>query len=239
MPDEKLERVHLDKFLNLFSEDLVGTIEKGEKPDFQIYSNEKIIGIEHTQLFRPSSKQPLQEIESLSSNIAKQAQNIYLTTGHPPVDVSILFNSKYHIRKNMISWLPQTISELVIKIMPKMGESLIEEYKYTNRSYFPEEIDFISISRNKETTESFFSAMDSAVSSRLGIDFIEEQIQRKNKKVNTYGKSCDELWLLLVSDGWRLSSRLKFDKSIDNHIYKCDFDRVFLLKNMKELVELK
>lgn len=60
-------------------------------------------------------------------------------------------------------------------------------------------------------------------------ELLQETINSKNYKYNTYKQKCDKCFLLIVSDNLAgNSSFLEFDDTIKNIFFKTNFDKIFL-----------
>lgn len=73
----------------------------------------------------------------------------------------------------------------------------------------------------------------------LDRDRIQTEIDLKDRKLAEYRRACDEMWLLLVSDGFSPATELRLPDDIKEMRFTTGFDRVFHLNNFAlEAVEL-
>jgi hypothetical protein len=95
------ELTHLENFKEICSFFPDGEIEKTEKPDFLVYAGEKIIGVEHTEIFQPgpSDGTSLQAQDNLGQRVVSKANQLYLQHNGRPLLVQVLFNHKVMIEK--------------------------------------------------------------------------------------------------------------------------------------------
>ncbi len=93
--DKKHELIHLERFKENCTFFPEGEIEWTERPDFIIHSNEKLFGIEHTEIFQPGPPDgsSLQAQDALAQKIVKQASDLYLQNNNKPILVQIMFYS--------------------------------------------------------------------------------------------------------------------------------------------------
>jgi len=97
---------------------------------------------------------------------------------------------------------------------------------------FPEEVDTIHIRRLPSAVRGFWNAPNSGWLPDCSSEQIQAVIDKKNKRVIDYRQHCTSIWLVIVIDGFRISSSFNLPRKIRNHHYRSDFDRTFLLNNV-------
>jgi hypothetical protein len=243
MPSKKeIERWQLDRFVALMPEIQGYEFKESEEPDFLTAFPPKTLGVELTELYHqsPAEGAPMQAQEALRFRIAKAAQRIYAAKGLPSLHVSIHFNPQYVPKKQDVERLSIAISDLVEKNVPKPGQSFSEEYDWENRGYFPEEVIHISAWNVPGMVEPFFSSPSASFVPMLEERDIERVLLSKESKVQRYKENCDEVWLLVSFDQGKLSTFFEHDKEVLQRTYASSFDRVFLLRHVKNcLHEIK
>jgi hypothetical protein len=91
--DKKHELLHLKRFKENCTFFPDGEIECTERPDFIIHLDDKLIGIEHTQIFQPGPPDgsSLQAQAVLMRKIVKKASELYLRQHNKPIFVWVTF----------------------------------------------------------------------------------------------------------------------------------------------------
>jgi hypothetical protein len=56
---------------------------------------------------------------------------------------------------------------------------------------------------------------------------VQELISGKEVKLPAYRQHCDEVWLLIVANGFEPSTFCKLDPEVENFQFTTGFDRVF------------
>jgi hypothetical protein len=243
MPSKKeIERWQLDRFVAVMPDIQGHEVKESEEPDFLLGLPSKTLGVELTELYHepPAEGVPMQAQEALRFRIAKAAQRLYAAKGLPSLHVSIHFNPQYVPNKRDVERLSIAISDLVGKNVPDPGQSFSEEYDWENRDYFPEEVIHISAWNVRGMAEPFFSSPSASFVPTLEERDIERVLLSKESKVQRYRENCDEVWLLVSFDQGQLSTFFEHDEEVLQRTYASSFDRVFLLRHVKNsLHEIK
>lgn len=236
-----LERRYLESVRTLLTDFPVGRIEDKECPDFLVHAANRVIGIEITELHQVPDGQPLplQAREAVRQKIVDRAKTIYDGAGHPPVDCKLHLKDLPY-RKSDIEPLATSIAELARRNIPPDGElCLVEEYDWMNAAYFPDVVDRIRVARYGVMTESFFSADGTAWIGPMPPDLVREAIDVKGAHIDEYLRRCDEAWLAIVADGFRMSTWFVDDAQVRASSFVTPFARVFVLRTFgRQLTEL-
>ncbi len=99
--DKTRELTHLQHFKEICGFFPDGEIEKSEKPDFIIHDEDKLLGIELTEIFQPgtSGGESLQAQDALAQRVVRQVSALYSKNNAKPLYVQILFRPKAILRK--------------------------------------------------------------------------------------------------------------------------------------------
>jgi hypothetical protein len=231
MLDKKCEEMFfVRRFLE--AESLNFEIFPGESPDFTLTSGTSRVGLEVTRIFHPAEikGKPRKVVESLRDRVLSQAQRLYHETGNPPVHVSVFFKSGQPIEKSEVSPLARKLVSLVIRNLPDSDSCKKEEFNWTNRKWFPEELDQIMVWRFSWATKSNWSAPDSEHVPKCSIELIQESISKKNSKFSCYAETHPNCWLLIVADDFSLSGTFEFTHAVLAHGYTSNFERIYLVQ---------
>ncbi len=221
-----------------------GKIIKSESPDFLVTTNDKIIGIELTDLYWNSQQAQEETInrrqnissqqaqETICKKITSEAQSLHLAQNLANVLVTVRFS--HNLSSKDIGCLSKQLVELVSRNMPKPGDNYNEE----NSDTLPEEIKRVTVSRLSDSKESFFNAPLSEFLPELEENHISSALARKEPKVEEYRKRCAEIWLLTNFDTVpsSLATIFDFKEEVLQKTYPSKFDRVFLFDNARKKI---
>lgn len=235
------ERVFLNRFKELFTEFPQGNIKESEEPDFLVDIENGILGIEITEMYRtPESGNPiLQEQESLRKQLANLSKDLFDQKKLNPIFVSLHFNQVNPLKKKNLNSIAQKTIDLVIQNIPKNDNSVILKVA-NNPENFPNELQAIIIFEHK-ISSSTWDVANSGWGYDLTTDEIQEVIDKKNKKTSNYKlkNNCEKLWLLIVTSGYNISTTMNYLENIKQHHFNSNFDRLFVLNDMREVIELE
>jgi hypothetical protein len=230
---KELEKHYLERFKTAYSDFPAGTIRAHEKPDFLIEARDAVVGIEVTELYRSDSdaRIPRQASEALRERCIRQAESICRNDARSQLYVSVYFNFSVDLRKSTIPPLSARLAELVQSFDLDDYESVVLENDGETNG-FPEEVDSIHIRRLPSVMSGFWNAPDVGWVPDCSSEQIQEVIDKKNSRAIDYRQHCNLIWLVIVIDGFRISSSFNVPKRIRNHHYRSDFDRTFILNNV-------
>jgi hypothetical protein len=228
MTKKQRERFLLDRFLE--HQGITPTrIDPGESPDFLINLGGRTVGIEVTELFvhRGSSvallqpKQgallepqgsPLQAKESIATLIVSEARKIYLDANNPPVRSQIVLSNR--IAPGIDKTKGGQIAKLIADQIQRMSRQTTEVADWRSRedgeeNPLSEWVNFISVRRVPELCFARWIPTNNSVGfvSTLTAQRLQEEIDKKAAKINTYKKRAEEIWLLIVADRTRSSQK--------------------------------
>ena len=227
------ENYYLDRFKSTYSDFPAGTIRANEKPDFLVEACEGVVGMELTELYRSDSETriPRQASEALREQCVRQAESICRNDGRSQLYVSVYFSPSIGLRKSIIPVLSARLAALVQSVNVEVDNSIMLEDDGKTDG-FPEEVDTIHIRRLPSAVRGFWSAPDSGWVPDCSSEQIQDVIDKKTRRILDYRRRCNSIWLIIVIDGFRISSSFNLPKEIRNHHYRSGFDRTFLLNNV-------
>ncbi len=206
----------------------------GDSPDYVgSYKGERL-GIEITEIY---ASERLRRFEVQKDQIVNCARKKAIEIGLPPLRVIVRFGFKINgIKKGRRNYLSDKLFELVKINCPKYGDRI--ELDYEND--IPDEFDLIVI---KNTG---WSKIHIWYVERVGFvtdsfsDKLQQRIDSKAEKIESYLTKCDRCWLVIVGLGISPSNFYEIDKDMEPIIYKSPFEKVFFLEAFSKILkELK
>ncbi len=226
---EMFVRLHPDVYRKDFK--------KTESPDFTLQLEEKIIGVELTEIFQDSTDKDSKLQKKSSDGISFTEDFIKEIQPNIPFKFAVNFHfSRFHpIRKFERQNLIKEISKICIPSLIRLHNKEFLDFDYYNG--IPEQIDLIQFSRYDALNESYNSRSEGGIVRSLTSEPLQKVINKKEKKLRNYSP-CDEYWLVIREGNYYAGS---FSDDIDEEItVKSNFDRIFLLRTKKEeLIILK
>jgi len=242
--DKNRELIHLEHFreICIFFPDGEIDKKKRDKPDFIVHATDKLLGIEHTEIFQPepTSGVSLQALDQMAQRVVKQASDLYIQDHNKPIYVQIMFRQGKFIKKQCVDHLAEIVFRIIARTPLTPGTTITLRRKRVNFKYFPAEIAMIRIYWHPNIKENnWFCSSPGSIPELTAADF-QEKIDRKEPKVDEYRSNCSELWLLIVADDFRNPSTLDISADAAIHHYHTKFDRVFIFWNAtRHYIELQ
>ncbi|MBM3340689.1 MAG: hypothetical protein FJY56_01030 [Betaproteobacteria bacterium] len=235
---KRIERALLEQFVRALREIPAGEVEATEEPDFLVHLPNRTLGLEVSELHRPTpdGEVPSQAAEAMRRRVVARAQDIYVARGLPAVHASVHLDSRKSISKGEVESLATSIATLVARNVPVADDQTVyEDYNWENRSYFPENVSRVSVGRFSGVTKTFFGCPGATFVPQLTREDIVRVLARKETKRTRYQSRCSELWLVVVADLAAMSTWFEFDSTVLDVEYSTGFDRVFLFRQFPQL----
>lgn len=228
-----VERRYLDQVIDLLADFPQGAVDEREQPDFLVNTDDRVIGIEITELHRAHDSQPvpMQGREAVRHQIVQRAKALYECESVPPIDCCVHLKDLSY-RRTDIEPLAAKIAALAKRnIPPEDTLAKYEQYDWVNREYFPEEVDYIRVARFDGLTESFFCASGSTWAEQLTPDTVRAVIDTKDGNIDEYLRQCAEAWLVIVTDSLTMSTWFSCTDQVNKTVFRTRFSRVIILRN--------
>ncbi|MBW8041373.1 MAG: hypothetical protein FVQ85_15425 [Planctomycetes bacterium] len=246
----KLQQFHFDLFKQLYCHWCADGQEKHEyeqKPDFLIIYPDKTLGVEHTELFMDKGRGqsvPPQKREGSLCKIVDDAKSVCENHCIPPLEVKLWFSTEFEdaqVKIKKANQLSQQLAEFVEKEFRKGLSS-----RRDINEPLPE-ISQITITPGVLNAHTWltYHSWTKCAAGESQTEFIEElqrRIDDKNNKYKAYIDSCDECWLLIVTNRRNPAQNFDIDFSgkVAEHTYQSKFSKTFYLEvTHKRLVKLK
>jgi len=211
---EILEVCQIGKFVQKIDTEIqIFDKPKPPNPDFIIDYNERLIGLEHTQILTEDASRYF-KIKTLLDYAEKIFERKYPNTNvHATISIQ---NDKLNYKQSEKSKLAEKIADMVQWTRSEMEVEL------------PEYITRIKTTRHSQVSFSYQEKNWQA--EYLTKERLLEEVQKKENKISGYEKSEKELseyWLVLLI-GSLSSVSYELNENIDYSI-KSEFDRVYLM----------
>ena len=228
-----IEAWQLARFRETVSDFPAGEVERHERPDFLIRTTAVTVGIELTQLFRPSETrtQPLQEGERLREYVCDTAWRIYEKTGGANVDVMVSFSPHVTFRSNRVRAIAEHLARTVRALNVAERSHVRIEYDWDNRELFPDEIIGIRVANFGPDIATVWRPGEAGFVPDTSVDQLQTRITRKALLYEAYRDACDEAWLMLVADGFSISTMFSLTAAAQTATYYGPFERLYYFEN--------
>lgn len=204
--------------------------EPHEVPDFLIRTPSESVGLEITKYYIPTppNARPRQEQESLRQQVLSRAKALHAASATGPVHVSAFFNDHTPIRRREISDLARRIVAVVLNYRLSPWERT--EVQWEDGLLELPELAALSIAGYPSTMKSEWVAPASNFPPNVKSDEIQAIIDGKAARIPRYPVEISLKWLLIVLDGFAISSTAWITPELVRHSFSYPFDRVFLFE---------
>jgi len=243
MPNKHQEKQHFKAFRDEFKDFPDGELryaEEGEVPDLKVYTDSGILGIEHTRLYYPQSKNGIvrQEQEELRKRVVECARRKFEAKEDAKINVEINFWSLYSLPTgssdlkltvDRIGPLALEIADFVSRNLPPVGETLFAD-RYDYPEDMPTGVFAINIYWKEKRERTIWSCPEGGVVVPFTQSYLSSNIEKKDCKFGRYAEECSCVWLLMVADARKFSTWFDAEMS-DTALeatYETYFGRVFL-----------
>jgi hypothetical protein len=217
-----------------------GKVESSDDPldVVVVLPDEKCIGIEVTEFIRDRSKRgsKFNAYQRLTAAIVENSEALYRELEGPPIFASLNFDYPISCGTNEVGLWAQRITRAVARVARSAG--VPAELNAWN-SDLPNGIRSITVYPIGGTREGQFAAMYTGPYGSLTTDQIEQILSRKEKQLEAYRQKCDEVWLLILVHGTRMSGWAQLTLEAESHAYATPFDRVLLFVDFTRVIQLR
>lgn len=222
------ERRALDDLRELLPDFPSGDIEETESPDFIVRDGERSTGIEVCEYFRPERAAgtfPVEQ-EALRQRIADRASQICAERGIRGLLVPVSFHRNARIFKQNVDVI---------------ATAIVNAIELRNRTVSDEEtpagcIDELWVHDIGEKHEAAVTRADTTWLPPLDVEELTRMIAAKESKLASYRQRCANVWLLIVIDGFRVSSMIETPETWPK--LASAFDRVVVLHDRRIVARL-
>jgi hypothetical protein len=221
------ERRFVDEWRTVEGSFPTGDLRDHERPDFLVLARDQQFGIEVTELLVPSGTNPSQIArENFQEQVVNLGARIHTDLGGPALDVAVYFGMGTPVTKKRFRELARALVDVVQDNTPIDGTS-----EWTNDSLRDLELTYVRVLRSAVLTEPAWHVSHSGWVPDAEPSWIQNVIDKKADFRSTE-LSLDRIWLLIVSEGFRVSSVAFFNASVTESSYNSPFGRTFLFDRM-------
>jgi hypothetical protein len=222
------ERRLLEAFFELAG--IAGRVEEErEAPDFLIRVEAKLIGVELTEVYVPTSDNefPPKARESLASKILDEAQRRYESTGGERLQVAVGFSPNTNFRTLNRTETAKAIAEFLLA-----QELLInrpQTWRPTLHGPLSFDINFVTAFALPSQAPALWYSPQAGWVVPLTEGILQSCIDMKSSKLSKYRSAAMESWLVLVVAGGAPSQGFDLRPDINSRAIRSPFDQTFLL----------
>lgn len=235
MPNPDLEAFHLDYFLRAVQLTADAVPERSEAPDFTLKLAGRKVGIEHTQFFLPppAGEKPQQQIEALQNLAVEQARRIFRQAGGPALYVYPVFNDARAPRSKTEAYAlaPRLAAVVAKNRWPEERQARTFE---TWRDL--PELHGYTVMRSVDGVDELWNGGSGGMVAEIKPHHVEACLDSKATKHCEYLQRTDEVWLLIVNDGFRGGAPCELGDEAATARYIFPFERVFWLEITSDCV---
>jgi hypothetical protein len=214
------ERRAVEDLQRLYADFPPGTIEDSEVPDFLVRNNGACVGIEVSEYFRPERPlgSPPMEQEALAHQITNRATEVCVEQAAGPFLASVTFEHDVRLRKRDVEPVANAIASAILT----RDADLIQ-----NDGQLPASVSQIVVHPLGPKHAPFVTFSGATWPPPLDVDELARIIAGKERKLDAYRKKSATVWLLIVVDGFQLSSMTEAPTALP--AMPSAFDRVLVL----------
>lgn len=247
------ERFQLKSFIQKFAEFPVGDQEwEGETPDLIVKTVSGRLGLEHTTLYTDDSTNGSRKKkgshkknqESLQWSVVDSALTEYAKSELPAVSAEVWFDVAVPLTQKTYKSVATDLAHAAQDIVSMPGSRDIEDFRcreYERRFVDPLPLEILRIHLHREPRTEYVVWYPEIpwVVSELKVLNIQETIQQKERNLSECRTKCDELYLLIASEGLYPSSNFALTDEVRSHAFQTRFDRVFYFDSLSgDILEL-
>lgn len=230
-----VELLRLERFKSFIADFPDGRLEPTEEPDFLIHCNNRVVGIELTDLHRetPPGQVPQQAREAMRNRVVTRAKELYDARCLPPVLVSFHLDDRIHVQKSEVEQFAAELAALVSANIPWENSSNEVPTDWHDFRKLPAILHKVSVRRLDVVTKTFFSAPGATWVASLSREDIVRALASKEPKLAAYRTRCDEAWLVINADIESMATWFDFYSAPLQEPFTTAFDRVFVVRHFR------
>jgi hypothetical protein len=209
---------------------LSGEFTHTDSPDFIGSHIGNVLGIEITEIY---SEESLREYEIQKERIVTRAREKAVSAGLPPLHVAVLYT--HNIQKGREAYLTNMLFELVKNNCPEYGDHIDLDWE----NDIPSDFHAILIHSIHGSKKHFWNTTEAGCVDTNFSEQIQQRINSKSKKIQTYLTKCDKCWLIVTALGVSASNFYEIGEEMEQVRYESPFEKVFFMeafsKTVKEL----
>lgn len=246
------QHTDLDLFVRKYFGEIKAEVEHGDKPDLIIGLGSKVLGVEHTRIYRTADTvaglQPHAQL-ALQHRIVNSAWQKFRSLSSRTLWLVVRFDRTTTYTKRESELVGDSLAQVIcdgIQNMPYEPDRIVwhelESWRYQSAGRaFPKEvsrIDFQIVDGNPKLE--LWGPTEAYMVPHLFAEVVQERVSKKEKRLTEYLSKCDEVWLLMVLDTGVSSNHFEVDEKLLANRFSTSFSKLFLFRAFhSELFELK
>jgi hypothetical protein len=221
------ERRFLDDWREVEASFPSGEVRDHESPDFIVVAPDHQVGIEVTELLVPSEGEPSQIArENFQEQVVNLGARMHADLGGPVLDVAVYFGLGTPVTKQTYRDVAQALVDVVRNNTPMTGRS-----EWENEMLVYPQLAHVRIVRSVALSTPSWHVWHNGWVPDAEPNWLQSAIDKK-ASLRSNELSLDRIWLLIVSEGFRVSSVALFGSSVIECMYNSPFGRTFLFDLM-------
>ena len=239
-------------FLELFGRVDESSCEFTDVPDLIVHHNGKVVGIEHTRLYRedptiPAGRQ-LRPQEKIHWRLVKRANEIFQQLSNRLLWLYVTFKEPLNYRQCDIEHEAIILARSVLAALSRSpasdtGESVVRMQSWQAEQHglpFRAGVDAYDFTVVYKPGLELWAPVYGGAVPTLTPEQLEVVIGEKETRLDRYRSRCATVWLLVVTDAGLPSSHFDITDALEHHVFRSSFDRIFLLTPFqRRLIELR
>jgi hypothetical protein len=239
-------------FLELFGGLDESSCEFTDVPDLIVHHNGKVIGIEHTRLYRevptiPAGRQ-LRPQEKIHWRLVERAREIFQQRSNRLLWLYLTFKEPFDYRQYDIEQEATLLAQSILAALSRSpasgsGEAVVRMQSWKAQQLglpFPAGVDAYDFTVVHKAGLELWAPVYGGAVPTLTPQQLEKVIREKETRLDRYRSRCATVWLLVVTDAGLPSSHFDITEALEHHLFRSSFDRIFLLTPFqRRLIELR
>jgi hypothetical protein len=220
--------------------DLLSELHDAEQPDFLVPGRRPSLGIEVRELFegQDSKGRPLRASEGLEDKITHSAETLWRDRGLPAVLVGLSWDPYELPATRRRDEIARRVVDAIAAKLPEMLDGVRLDISNFDEpgDPLPKEISSVRVARSSTASNSFWTTTRAGDVGECLPQAVEAALREKERRLNTYRRRANEVWLILGISEDAPSSFVDVPQATTRQTYESGFDRVFLVEAFKRRV---
>lgn len=236
------ERIHLNQVLNILKVDCDNVTDGDEPPDFFLEMENKIVGVEITELYRTlDCYGNAAKLQKTLSKVIDKAILLFTNKGGPPLVFGISFNGTLSINEN--KKFSEKLADFLLTYCnnEKNKEKALPHNIQLNFDCYPELTVIKNIVVDRSSTNKPGSFLLSIFNTtEANICDIDAVIMNKSSDTKRYSRTASEKWLIIILPAMQTAGDLSIPSNMLT-MMEHEFSKVYIFdsyrKNIIEVIK--
>lgn len=228
---EKKERERTILAALLRAEGIESAIVDREAPDFEIQIEDKVVGVEVTELYHePQAGQaPLQAIASICREIVERSERLFSNSNGISLKVSVAFSPRAPLQKIRRDSAARLLHELVDQTLEQPGPDVEWRPRISRDLRFAELFSRVHIYRQPKEYPPHWLVITAGWVAPITAELVQSRIDEKANLVASYMKTHIEVWLVVGVRGDTPAQFFDFNTQALEVSLKSPFSRTYFV----------